>query len=81
MRALNPAKIANNIFKRANSYRFCVHWAPADPRKHVTMNHNVQNMYLDLYEYGEYPDWVHNCSVPARTYEPQVVNIIASTLS
>ena len=56
-------------------------WAPMDPRKHTTMNHNPHNMYLDLYEYGHYPDWVHVCSKAPSTYQPQVLSILAATLS
>jgi hypothetical protein len=52
-----------------------------DPRKHTTMNHNPHAMYLDLYEYGHYPDWVHICSQSPRTYEPQVLSLLASALS
>ena len=81
MRAINPSRLASNIFQRANKYSFCVGFAPADPRRHTTMHHSVNNMYLDLWEYGHYPDMVYNCSVPARTYEPRVVDIIASTLN
>ena len=81
MKAINPSKIASNVFQRATFYRFCINWAPADPRKHITMHHSANNMYRDLWDYGQYPDWVHLCSVPARTYEPQVVDIVAQTLN
>ena len=81
MRAINPSRIASSIFARANVYHFNVNWAPLDPRKHITMNHNLHNMYLDQWEYGKYPDWVHIHSVAARTYEPQVLNLLASTLN
>ena len=81
MRAITTSKITNNIFQRANAYRFCIHFAPLDPRKHITMNHNPNNMYMDSWDYGKYPEWVHNCSTAPRTYESQVINILASTLS
>ena len=68
MKALTTSKITNSIFAKAHSYRFCVHFAPLDPRRHTTMNHNLNNMYMDLWEYGRYPDWVHIGSTPARTY-------------
>lgn len=80
-RAITTAKITGGIFRRAVSYNFCIGWAPLDPRKHTTMSHNTNNYYLDLWEYGNYPDWVHISSVPARTYEPQVVNTIVATLN
>lgn len=81
MRAINPSRIATNIFQRANRFNFCVGFAPADPRKHTTMHHYINDMYLDLWEYGNYPDWVHIGSIPPRTYEPQVVDTLASTLN
>ena len=80
-RAITTAKITGGIFRRAVSYNFCIGWAPLDPRKHTTMSHNTNNYYLDLWEYGHYPDWVHLNSIPARTYEPQVVNTIVTTLN
>ena len=81
MRAINATRIVSNIFQRANRYSFCVGWAPADPRKHTTMHHSINNMYLDLWEYGHYPDWVHIGSVPSRSYEAQVVDIMASSIN
>jgi hypothetical protein len=81
MRAVSAFRVGSSIFAKANAYAFCLNFAPLDPRKHTTMNHNIHNMYLDLWEYGQYPDWVHICSVPARTYEEQVLQITAKTLS
>ena len=81
MRAINPARITTSIFQRANKYHCCVGWAPADPRKHTTMHHSINTMYLDLWEYGHYPDWVHISSVAPRTYEPQVLTITANALN
>ena len=81
MRAITTARITNNIFQKANAYRFCVHFAPLDPRKHTTMIHNTGNMYMDLWEYGKYPEWVHIGSTAPRTYEAQVLNVVAATLS
>lgn len=78
---LNTTKLASNLFSQAVVYRFCYNWAPLDPRKHTTMSHNPHNMYLDLYEYGEYPDFYHVCSTAPRTYEPQVVNILVAALN
>jgi hypothetical protein len=80
-RAVSTSRIASTLFSRAVSYSFCYGFAPLDPRKHTTMNHAPHNMYLDLWEYGQYPDWVHISSVPARTYETQVVNTVVATLN
>jgi hypothetical protein len=45
--------VASKLMTRAVVYNFNVNgWAPFDPRKHTTMNHNVHDMYMDLYEYG-----------------------------
>lgn len=68
------------MFRRAG-YGFCYNWAPMDPRKHTTMNHSPHNMYLDLYEYGHYPDWYHVCSTAPKTYQSKVVNIIVDTIN
>ena len=82
MKALSASRAASGVLSRAVSYRFCLFgWAPLDPRKHITMNHNHHNMYLDLYEYGQYPDWVHIHSVPARTYEPVVIDTLVAALN
>lgn len=78
---VSASRLASNVVNKAIAYRFCVNFAPLDPRKHVTMNHNHHNMYLDIYEYGQYPDWVHPCSTAPRTYESQVINILAQTLT
>lgn len=81
IRAINASKATQNLLRFNNKYSFCFNFAPLDPRKHHTMSHNTHNMYLDLWEYGQYPDFVLQCSVPARTYESKVVDIIAQTLS
>jgi hypothetical protein len=80
-KAVSTGLLARNIFSRAVSYRFCVGWAPLDPRKHTTMTHNNNNMYLDLWEFGQYPDWIHITSVPARTYQPQLLTTLAAALN
>ena len=54
MNKIISSKISLNLLRSPVRYGFCVNWAPLDPRKHNTMNHNVHNMYLDLYEYGQY---------------------------
>jgi hypothetical protein len=81
MRTTSTARLASSLLLRANAYRFCINWAPLDPRKHNTMNHNPNNMYLDLYEYGHYPDWILIGSQPSKTYQPQVLSLLAHTLS
>lgn len=48
---------------------FCLFKAYLDPHKHNTMNHNIHNVYIELYDTGVYPELVVNQSEPSRTYE------------
>lgn len=73
--------VAARLLQQAVAFRFCYNWAPLDPRKHTTMNHNPHNVYLDLYDYGHYPDWYHVCSTAPKTYQPQVVALLVSALN
>jgi hypothetical protein len=79
--SVKVSRVASGLLRQAVAFKFCVDWAPMDPRKHTTMNHNPHAMYLDLYEYGHYPDWVHIGSQAPSTYQPQVLAILAATLS
>lgn len=36
-------------------YSFCLNKALLNPYKHTTMMHSPHNMYVDLYDFGEYP--------------------------
>lgn len=42
----------NNNIGRMN---FCFNQALLDPSKHNSMNHRGHNIYIDLYDFGEYP--------------------------
>jgi hypothetical protein len=44
------------------------------------MNHNIHNVYIELYDAGVYPEWVVNQSEAARTYEPQAYSLVVETL-
>lgn len=79
--SVKVSRLASGLLRQAVAFKFCVDWAPMDPRKHTTMNHNPHAMYLDVYEYGHYPDWVHICSKAPSTYQPQVLSILAAALS
>ena len=61
------------LVRRSLTYRpaagFCLYKGYLDPHKHNTMNHNIHNVYIELYDVGVYPEWVVNQSEPARTYE------------
>lgn len=78
---LRTSRLASNLLNQAVAFRFSFNWAPMDPRKHTTMSHHPHNIYLDLYDYGHYPDFYHICSTAPRTYEPQVINILVATLN
>ena len=78
---LSSGRIATRLLGQASQYNFCWGMGLLDPRKHTTMNHNPNNMYIDLWDYGQYPDWWHNHSIAPRTYEPQVANILLNTLN
>ena len=53
---------------------FCLNKAHLDPYKHTTMNHSPHNMFVDLYDFGEYPEIVVQASIAPRTYQPVVVS-------
>ena len=77
---LSTSRLTRSLLYRSPA-SFCVEWAPLDPRKHNVMNHNPHNMYLEVYEYGHYPEWVHISSVASRAYEPHVLTVLAQSLS
>jgi hypothetical protein len=54
-------------------FGFCLNKAFLDPYKHTTMNHYPHNMYVDLYDFGEYPEVIAPASISPRTYEPVVI--------
>lgn len=55
MRAVKLTGLSSLL--RKTKFGFCLNgMALLDPRKHNTMNHNHHNMYLDIYEYGQYPE-------------------------
>ena len=78
---LSSGRIATRLLTQASRYNFCWGFALLDPHKHNTMNHNPNNMYIDKWDYGQYPDFWNNHSISARTYEPQVINIVVSALN
>ena len=80
MRALKMSGCTSLL--RQTKYGFCLHgFALLDPRKHNTMNHNISNMYLDVYEFGQYPDIIELHSIAPRTYEAQILEIVSASLS
>ena len=40
---------------KANVFGFCVGKALLNPYKHTTMSHSPHSMFVDLYDFGEYP--------------------------
>ena len=62
-------------------FGFCLNKALLDPYKHTTMNHSPHNMFVDLYDFGEYPEVILPASIPARTYQPAVVSTLVDVLN
>jgi hypothetical protein len=51
-------KTVRSLLRLNNSalaFGFCLNKAHLDPYKHTTMNHSPHNMFVDLYDFGEYP--------------------------
>lgn len=70
----NTTRRLLSLNKYALRFGFCFNKAHLDPYKHTTMNHNPHNMFIDLYDIGEYPEVILPSSIPARTYQPVVVS-------
>jgi hypothetical protein len=52
------ARTTRNLINLSNiglRYSFCLNKALLNPYKHTTMMHSPHNMYVDLYDFGEYP--------------------------
>lgn len=60
---------------RPSQSGFCVFRGYLDPHRHNTMNHNPHNVYIDLWDVGQYPEVVDMSSKPSRLYEPIVIDI------
>ena len=73
---LTSSSLASQLMNKAVVFGFCINWAPLDPRKHTTMSQSILIMYIDLYNFGQYPDWYHVCSTAPKTYEPQVISLV-----
>ena len=80
IKAFKTAQIAERLLRRSR-FGFCVGVSLLNPQRHITMNHNSHNMYLDLFEYGQYEDLVLIGSEAPRTYEPQVLSLLTRALS
>lgn len=65
---------------RAPSAGFCMFKSYLDPHKHNTMNHNIHNVYIELYDTGIYPELVVNQSEPSRAYEEQLRSLAVDIL-
>lgn len=72
MLRINPVMRAASRILRPARQAFCIFRGYLDPHRHITMSHNVHNVYLDLYEIGQYPEIIEIMSQPPRTYEPIV---------
>ena len=70
-------RTARSLFRLNNSmvaYSFCFGKAHLNPYKHNTMSHSPHNIFVELYDFGEYPEIIAPASIAARTYEPLVIS-------
>lgn len=73
-------RAARSLLSRPSA-GFCLYKSYMDPHKHNTMNHNLHNVYIDLYDVGVYPELVINQSEPSRVYEEQLRSLAVGILS
>ncbi len=70
LRINSISKIAFNVLSSLNKYSFHVNKAIFDPSKHINNQKRMHNMYVDIYDYGQYPEVIRIGSIPSRAYEP-----------
>lgn len=81
MLRINPiARTAARLIKQSSA-GFCINQATLDPSKHITMNHNPHNMYVDAIDIGQYEEMVFLSSVASKAYQPQVLAVTAQVLN
>lgn len=81
MLRINPILRVSSRLLRNSVAGFCINKGYLNPAKHITMNHNPHNVYIDSYEIGEYPELVEIMSQPARTYEPAVARTLLEVIN
>jgi hypothetical protein len=53
---LSPiARIASKLLTK-QKFGFCINHGYLNPAKHITMNHNPHNIYIDAWDIGQYPE-------------------------
>jgi len=74
-------KTAKTLLKTPST-GFCAYVRYLDPAKHITMNHNFQNVYEDTVKLGMYPlpqkEMVKELS---KKYVPEIMNTVYSVLN
>jgi hypothetical protein len=61
---------------------FCIYASYLDPTKHISMNHNPNNMYEDLVMIGDYPVPAKaQVRIPSQQYVPQIAQITFDVLN
>ena len=61
---------------------FCIYAAYLDPKAHVTMSHNPQNVYEDIIMLGDYlMPGKEMTKVDSQRYVPQIVQILFTHLN
>ena len=77
----NTARKLLSVSNYTLRFGFCLNKAHLDPYKHTTMSHSPHNMFVDLYDFGEYPEVIIPSSIAARTYQPIVVSTTVDILN
>ena len=67
------AKTTYRLLTSLPRYNFCINGATLDPSKHITMNHNPNNMYTDAIDIGVYDAHPNINSIASKTYEPKAL--------
>ncbi len=60
-----PKLLRNKSLSILPLNNFCIYEAYLNPTRHITMSHNVNNIYEDLFMLGD-------VALPIRTNDPQI---------
>jgi hypothetical protein len=81
MLRINPVLRASYRLLSRSRAGFCITNGYLNPARHITMNHNPHNVYIDAYDIGQYPEVVEIMSQPPRTYEPVVAKTLVEVIN
>ena len=81
MMKLNPiARSAIKVLGFRPYAGFCINKGMLDPSKHTSMNHVPHNVYIDLWDLGQYPEIITQSSIAPRTYVDKVIMTIVEAI-